>query len=219
MNSKIILLSMAVVSVGLFAMPSTLSLFAGQHNFVAPDNVTCQKCHQDIYDTIQSSDMHNSLGDNGATAWNSGSNDNALGKCVGCHRVSDTFTNVSVPYGSLTGWFNQTPAGLGFGSTHTMVVTLECVQCHTAVPGKFNDPNETHNPYYGQAYSASNSSTIQLKGANAACVGCHTHTVVTLNWTRPTGYNVNITENTTGAFNLNFSMNTTATQTNITSSQ
>ncbi len=218
MNSKILLLSVAVISVGLFAMPSTLSLFAGQHSFVAADNVTCKKCHADIYDTIQTGDMHKSLGDNGATAWNSGSNNNALGVCVGCHRVSDTYTNVSVPLGSLTGYFNQTPANLGFGSTHTMVVTLECVQCHTAVPGAFNDPNETHNPYYGQAYNSSNNSIIPLKGANAACVGCHTHTVVSLNWTRPTGYNVDINESTTGKFNLTFSMNTT-TQLNRTSSQ
>ncbi|MDD5474660.1 MAG: hypothetical protein PHU34_11030 [Candidatus Methanoperedens sp.] len=217
MNSKIILLSMAVIATGLFAMPTTLSLFAGQHSFVAPDNVTCAKCHQDIYDSIQSSDMHRSVGTAGL-AWNDPANANALGICVGCHRVSDTYTNVTgIPSNSL-GYFNTTPTSLGYGNTHTMVVTLECVQCHDQVPGKFLDANETHQPFYLEALNGTTNYTIPLKGANEACLGCHSHTVVTLNWTRPTGYNVNITENSSHKYILAFSQNTT-TQTNITSGQ
>jgi hypothetical protein len=215
MNSKIILLSIAVITTGLFAMPSTLSLFAGQHNFVGPDQIQCKKCHQDIYDAIQQNYFHNNLG-NTSLAWNDASNTNALGQCVGCHRVSDTYTNVTGIPASLTGYFNQTPSGLGYGNTHTMVVTLECVQCHTAVPSAFADINETHNPYYSEAY---NSTTIPLKGANEACIGCHTHTVVTLNWTRPTGYDVAITENSSHKYTLVFSINDTAVQSNRTSSQ
>lgn len=220
MNSKIILLSMAVIATGLFAMPTTLSLFAGQHSFVAPDNVTCQKCHQDIYDSIQSGNMHKNLGD--GSAWNSGTNNNALGICVGCHRVSDTFTNVTgIPSAAPnrgTGFFNQSPDTLGFGGTHTMVVTLECRQCHSDVPNQFLDANETHQPFYLEALNGTTNYTIPLKGANEACLGCHSHTVVTLNWTRPTGYNVNITENSSHKYILAFSQNTT-TQTNITSGQ
>ncbi|MCZ7383535.1 MAG: multiheme c-type cytochrome [Candidatus Methanoperedens sp.] len=221
MNSKIILMSVAVIAVGLFAMPSTLSLFAGQHNFVSADNVTCQKCHQDIYDNIQNSDMHKNLGD--SSAWNSGTNDNALGKCVGCHRVSDSFTNVSgVPSaapGRQPGWFNQTPDLLGFGSTHTMVVTLECTQCHTDVATQFNDSKETHQPYYLEALNGTTGSEIPLNGANEACLGCHSHTAVTFNWTRPTGYNANVSEDASHKYTIAFSKNLTSFQSNITSGQ
>ena len=225
MNNKIILLSMAVVATGLFAMPSTLSLFAGQHNFVGPDQIQCKKCHQDIYDAIQQNYFHNNLG-NTSLAWNDPSNSNALGQCVGCHRVNDAGTNVTGIPANGNNYTNLTPGGLGYGSTHTMVVTLECVECHDQVLGAFANSSEVHQDYYNSALAqgkgnatVTGSNAVPLKGANAACVGCHTHTVVTLNWTRPTGYIVNITENATGAFNLTFSMNTTSTQTNITSSQ
>lgn len=223
MNSKIILMSFAVIAIGLFAMPSTLSLFAGQHNFVGPDNIQCKKCHQDIYDNIQNSDMHNNLGDNGTTVWNSGNNDNALGLCVGCHRVSDTYTNVtgipSASPGRNIGFFNQSPDNLGYGSTHTMVVTLECTQCHSDVPNQFLDANETHQPYYLEALNGSTSGAIPLKGANEACLGCHSHTAVTFNWTRPTGYNANVSEDASHKYTIEFSKNLTAFQSNITSGQ
>jgi len=52
MNAKFTLAIIALVGIGVFALPSTMSLFAGQHSFYNIDatgnQVPCQKCHGDV---------------------------------------------------------------------------------------------------------------------------------------------------------------------------
>ncbi|MCX9025910.1 MAG: hypothetical protein OIN85_07445 [Candidatus Methanoperedens sp.] len=52
MNAKFTLALVALVSVGVFALPSTVALFAGQHSFVNIDatgnQIDCVKCHGDV---------------------------------------------------------------------------------------------------------------------------------------------------------------------------
>jgi len=52
MNTKFTLSIIALVGIGVFALPSTMSLFAGQHSFYNIDEtgnqIPCQKCHGDI---------------------------------------------------------------------------------------------------------------------------------------------------------------------------
>jgi len=47
-------MGIAVVAVGLFALPSTVSLFSGQHRWYnisgTGNEIPCIKCHADIYD-------------------------------------------------------------------------------------------------------------------------------------------------------------------------
>jgi len=45
LGNKTLVLVAAVLAVGLFVMPSALSLFAGQHTFVSGATVDCAKCH------------------------------------------------------------------------------------------------------------------------------------------------------------------------------
>jgi hypothetical protein len=58
MNAKLGLALVALVSVGVFALPSTVALFAGQHGFVNIDptgnQIDCIKCHGDIQAELQS---------------------------------------------------------------------------------------------------------------------------------------------------------------------
>jgi hypothetical protein len=58
MNAKITLLLAALVGVGLFALPQTMALFAGQHSFINIDpsgnQIDCVKCHGDIQAEIDS---------------------------------------------------------------------------------------------------------------------------------------------------------------------
>jgi len=44
-RNKTLVLVCAVLAVGLFVLPSALSLFAGQHAFIGPSDVDCEKCH------------------------------------------------------------------------------------------------------------------------------------------------------------------------------
>lgn len=54
MNRKI-MLYVALMAFGLYVMPNTVSLFAGQHAFYSGMGVSCEKCHSDILSQIQTS--------------------------------------------------------------------------------------------------------------------------------------------------------------------
>jgi len=45
LGNKTLVLVVAVLAVGLFVLPSALSLFAGQHTFYSGSDVDCAKCH------------------------------------------------------------------------------------------------------------------------------------------------------------------------------
>lgn len=204
MNSKILILSIAVVAIGLFAMPSTLSLFSGQHTFVTGDNVSCRKCHADIFDEIggTSNEVHNTANFTGYT--------NGTGGCEGCHRTG-TIGGIPVNGTNLTGTYTQTIAS---NPNAHAAVTLECIACHSGVEAELNGTEEAHTPYYRASNrSIGGQTVIALKGANTACVGCHTHVRVNLTWVRLTDYNVTANA-TSGSWNVNISndwMNSTST--------
>lgn len=54
MNNKI-LLYLAIMVMGLYVMPSTVSLFSGQHTFYSGMDVSCEKCHSDVLSQIVNS--------------------------------------------------------------------------------------------------------------------------------------------------------------------
>lgn len=39
------MLLLAVMAIGMFALPSILAMYSGQHGFVDADSVDCNKCH------------------------------------------------------------------------------------------------------------------------------------------------------------------------------
>ncbi|MDD5473031.1 MAG: hypothetical protein PHU34_02665 [Candidatus Methanoperedens sp.] len=202
MNNKILLLAIAVISVGLFAMPSTLSLFAGQHTFYNGSQVNCNKCHQDIYNEMTSAGV--------STAHRT----TALQACQGCHLTG----NISqVPFNATSNmsWYNNSIAG---NPNAHAAITLECVACHQGVPAEFNNTAEAHVPFYlnssytintSAGLNAVNQTVIQLNGANTACVGCHTHIAMNVTWIRTKGYSI-VANETTGSYSITYSTNTTA---------
>lgn len=83
MNAKLTLVLIAVMGVGLFALPQTVALFSGQHTFVNIDptgnQIECTKCHGDVQAEL----------DSGAS---SGTLPNTPGPhaglaCSNCHRL------------------------------------------------------------------------------------------------------------------------------------
>ncbi|MCX9012540.1 MAG: hypothetical protein OIN66_15660 [Candidatus Methanoperedens sp.] len=212
MNSKIFLLTVAVAAVGLFAMPNSLSLFAGQHTFDNGTSVRCEKCHQDIYD-----EMSSASGQYGISTAHV--NTPALKECKGCHR---TGTIDSIPIAKFSngtrdysGNFSQNVAEKGAHAA----VTMECAGCHTGVPGELLNVNEAHGPFYNESVTntsalagAKNNGTI-LKGANEACVGCHTHTNINATWRRSVGMDLLVYENTSGLYTIHISANNSYNET------
>jgi hypothetical protein len=81
MNSKFTLALIALVGVGVFALPSTMALFAGQHSFYNIDatgnQVPCDKCHGDVRSELAS----------GYSATTNTSGPHAKFKCEYCHRA------------------------------------------------------------------------------------------------------------------------------------
>lgn len=235
MNSKILLLTVAVIAVGLFALPSTMSLFSGQHTFYDGANVTCSKCHQDIADELASSE-------------NKAHTSSSKLACEGCHK-----TDVDDSDGKYNG-ANVSNGTWGFNSSGTYgtvvfkahaAVTVECLACHgynptskfSGVSAMITSSDEAHRIFYYESvsdkeigdisqttiaaasgtnfiwYTQANQTAIKLKGTNTACVGCHTHAVVNITWKRSVGYGLDV-DTTSGAMDITaWSVNQTTTTT------
>jgi len=53
--SKFNLILLATLAIVVFALPGVVTTFSGSHEYVAPENVECQKCHPDVYAELMSS--------------------------------------------------------------------------------------------------------------------------------------------------------------------
>jgi len=212
MNSnKLVLVTIAVVAIGIFALPSTISMFGGQHNWydLGPtgNQVPCIKCHGDVYDEFVAGGVHHMLG--GGDSSNDTDVPHPDDACMYCHR-----SNSSIQY------------AIGDGATATpgqqahAASTVACMLCHeynasvdvsgTAVgipggmegffAGGFKDMKATT----GTPFNYTNSSIPTISGTNAAhnayiegaindplmddsneaCIACHTHVAIDINWTK-----------------------------------
>lgn len=184
-SNNSVLLTIAVIAIGIYFLPTTLTIFSGQHTFYNGPNVSCRKCHSDIYDEIFNSPTgtpHLSFGQN----------------CIACHRTGRV---IMMP--SYGGTFGAKGVNISKNSPDVAhsAVTVECVFCHNLIPNEINSSSESHKNYY----NSSNQSTL-LKGGNEACIGCHTHTTVNITWVRSTGYGIGA-DITKSSWNLSFSMN------------
>ncbi|VVB55874.1 Cytochrome c7 c [uncultured archaeon] len=96
MNTKFTLAIIALVGIGVFALPSTMSLFAGQHSFYNIDatgnQVPCQKCHGDVKAELQGSS--NSITPTKGP--------HADFQCEYCHRAEQGFASGDDAYASIT---------------------------------------------------------------------------------------------------------------------
>ncbi len=98
MNAKTTLVLIALIGVGLVALPQTMALFAGQHTFVNIDatgnQIECLKCHGDIQ-----AEMTTALGTNPMTGTVA---PHANFTCEYCHRVEAGAASGDNAYGQLT---------------------------------------------------------------------------------------------------------------------
>jgi len=135
MNSKrLLLLTVAVVAVGVFALPGTVSLFSGQHAWYGisePKNeIPCKKCHADIYEEMMSMEPLSKKLAGQSSSPHSYMDEN----CELCHRIYFNWT-----YNPDTGEYEESSgftyaSGSGTGSRPGVeahaVSTIECMDCH-----------------------------------------------------------------------------------------
>ncbi len=182
MQNKTLLIGLGILAIGLVALPQTLALFVGQHNWydttTSANGVPCAKCHADVVQEINS-------GTGGTNALHRGLTTD--GGCQACHMTAPAFeTGVS-----------QGPSG-----TFHAAAAPACLDCHDGVNGGglsamqvVNGADEVHKPFVSQANTAG-----FLKASNEACIGCHTHVAVDIAWTKATTMSLSSVEtsNATG---------------------
>ncbi len=173
MNNKI-LLGIAIIAIGIFVLPQTYSLFAGQHNFYdttqTGNQVPCLKCHADIQSELNQpgnvNEAHNIVDCEGCHITSISENDNvhASGtiECISCHNSRYVYQHTT---------------------------STQCTTCHGNYPiiipemdaANIKGNNESHKTF---AIGAEQSNL--MRGMNEACIGCHTHTQVNITWSKPT---------------------------------
>ena len=194
-------MAIAVFTIGIFALPGTVSLFAGQHVWYdlseGVNEVPCEKCHADVAEEMQSeaNGAHRSLtcamchrtgfnnytygsGEGGASTPGEEAHAAAVIECMDCHGVDETgqYNHGSWPEYSETG--------------------DTCYKCHIdgnyfgdddfIAAGGFNLTGRSWDTGENAAHmkfvlDAINDTT--MAGANEACLACHTMIAVKMNWT------------------------------------
>ncbi len=191
------LLMIIALALGVLVLPSTLSLFAGEHYWYnlsgAGNDVPCVKCHADVYEELHSSisGPHKDL------------------KCEDCHRA-----NKSITYASVSGSYtNVTP-----GKEAHAASCVACMMCHqinasqaSKTPGPyaggfnislfnvtspynysnatFNGLYEAHNALVAHAIAKANNSSLLLDSTEA-CLSCHANIRVVMHFNISTGMNI-----------------------------
>ena len=204
--NKNLILVIAIVGIGLFVLPSTLSMFAGQHSWYDPkeSGIPCQKCHfleaeelsasggphdPDYTGLLNSSAPYNDSegGVGGTDFWGTNTvND----RCYGCHQTTGSNESGSTLYDS---WDNQR------NYTHA-AVAVHCTDCHPWVKDELTNVSAAHEPFYDDIIGTGGSDAIMLKQENQVCLGCHTHVGVNISWTRAEYVSYNITANDSGYY-------------------
>jgi len=205
-GKNMILLSVAVLAIGLFVLPQTMAMFVGQHTWFSvrtPNSQyeMCQKCHVNEVEEWR-------LNEKNGGAHSQYQHDNSDEGCF-CHQINETKLKAfgltesmapgaydlgfehwnstgNVTNGTDTGWYwrsNETP--------HAAVI-IDCVDCHANEMKQINNPKSAHYKFWNLTTNGTGNFDN-----NTACMACHTHTHLNITWTRLEG--LVITANHTNA--------------------
>ncbi|WP_456478736.1 hypothetical protein, partial [Geoglobus ahangari] len=199
-SSRLLLATVVIIAVGIIALPSTVSLFAGQHYWYnvnqSGNDIPCEKCHADVFEELNQSKFHVNWGGNNYADRND---------CAACHRGNTSITYAADDGTAGGGWVSGKQA-------HAASV-VACMLCHEWSPDETNNygpPAGGFNvsdfgvtsPYnYGtkngtyEAHNAFIARAIQdgtLQDANEACIACHTHVAVKITWNHSRALEFNI---------------------------
>jgi hypothetical protein len=161
--SKITTLMIAVVAIGIFALPATFSVNSGQHTFKqinpASPSTFCNQCHggtDSVSTELAASD----------TGVYNGGKIHGTQNCGSCHQLTQ-------------GYGNSSFAVDGSGKTEHAAIIPSCLRCHGANPKVFgnvgnelNGTKEAHKPLWTASLAANTPSAANTD--DLACLGCHT---------------------------------------------
>lgn len=196
---------LTVVIFGIVALPETYALFYGQHDFydttMSGNQVHCEKCHADIanelsqpgkvnliHKIVNCDQCHMTAAPNSEGLYQGPGEQfhaAATASCIDCH-------NKTLLYGTFD---HNKIVGSGLG----------CLDCHNnprSFPGSFSaveiySQDESH-----RTFAEGSGNSRLLKGANEACISCHTHVKVNITWTKPTYIVMNASIGTNGSWSV-----------------
>ena len=164
MKNRSLILSAAVVAAGLFVLPATVSMFAGQHSWYDPKDqgIPCEKCHWLEYEEmrgVERTDHVPHVGVSRGVEW--------AFDCEECHSVT---MNISSHHHN--GTIDHTPAHAA--------TTLSCLDCHggelygkeeNSSIGWYDIPMHNLADKYGQYWPITGHSSLSQD-----CYRCHRNT-------------------------------------------
>ena len=231
-NKNLILLCIAVAAIGIFIIPSTMSMFVGQHRWYSVTTSSsqydiCERCHiAEVGEWKANTGAHSAY-----RAWTT--SETGVDPGCFCHQVNQTrLTNFGFNSSQMTQFnfevFNETGKlnstqdswnwtnGTSWRSENTphAAITIECVDCHYNASVQLNNTNEAHKSFYLQAKNT----TLNPYGSNnTACMACHTMVGLNITMTRiRSGIILNATHNADYTWTLNVTTNTTEMTTDST---
>ncbi|MFZ2071966.1 MAG: hypothetical protein WAV32_10345 [Halobacteriota archaeon] len=192
-SKKIVLLVVAVVAAGIFGLPSTVSLFSGQHSWyylgAGGNDVPCEKCHSDIADEMDAF-VGPHTGETGYGKF----------ECGYCHRISELYTYASgYGTGSIPGKEAHAASAIpcmhchsGKGAHGEAFTNEDCLKCHNMViadvdAGGFGlgeNASDTGEKAAHMKFVLDAMNNSLMEGANEACIACHTRIGVNITWTK-----------------------------------
>jgi len=188
-----LLLSFAILAIGFYVLPSTMSAFVGQHSWYSVRTDTqkkalCEKCH-----SAEVAEFDANTGAHAAYVSNTGET------CSMCHRVNLTrlaneynidtsnLTNFNYTIWNETGEVTNTSWSWRNKTTPHAAVTVDCVDCHVNATTQLSNQYEAHRPFWNQT---TNASLNPQADTSTACVACHTHTHLNITWVRSSGFDI-----------------------------
>ncbi len=232
-NKNLILLGIAVAAIGVFIIPSTMSMFVGQHRWYSVTTASsqydlCERCHiAEVGEWKANTGAHSAY-----KAWtviNTGVDPGCF-----CHQVNQTrlanfgfnssqMTQFNFEVFNETGKLNSSNASWNWTNNGTSwrtqntphaAITIECVDCHYNASAQLNNTNEAHRSFYLQAKNT----TLNTYGSNnTACMACHTMVGLNITMTRiRSGIILNATHNPDYTWTVNVTTNTTQLTSNST---
>ncbi len=172
-------------AIGFLVIPSTVSVFSGEHlwyDLSTPYGEKCLKCHADIYDELTAGASHDTVDGNPGFSGT---------ECYYCHRANASITYAN---GSLS----------SAGEEAHAASTISCGYCHfnssnpygAPVAGGFglsNLANDTGvNSTHLELLSGTAFQSSVYPGETEACIFCHTTVWVKINFTSYTSYNITV---------------------------
>lgn len=215
----IIVLGIAVIAIGIFIIPSTISMFVGQHQWFSVRTAQsqyemCERCH-----AAEVGEWRANVARGGAHSSYVNEGNSGEAGCF-CHQVNESRLSMyGINTTNIEGYgfeiFNESGSLTGVGDWNTSwrtqdtphaALTIACVDCHLNASSQLNNPQEAHGAFYN--------ATLALNGddvsENTACLACHTMIGLNITMERNQGGIIivaNHTNYTSDGWELDISMN------------